>query len=249
MKQPTLSFIPFAFPNVPHVRCAFQVRNVLSCDGDDLADNVAINAGNLEQTLANRKALAPLLGIEAWAEMHQVHGSEMYFEPQANDPECSPNIDADGLATTRPNFGLMIKSADCQPVFLASPDGRHLAALHVGWRGNNINFPGKAVRNFCERYKLSARNLYAVRGPSLGRGAAEFEDVESTWGGAYMPWYNRTSKTMDLWGITQAQLVDVGVLPERIFSLDLCTLTLSNWFYSHRAGHAGRLASIAWIGE
>ncbi len=245
-KAPELDFIPFRVPGVPRVRCAFQIR-CAAATADPDADNIALNGGTLARAVANRQALGPSLGLTDWAEMHQVHGSDMYFEPPVTSPEHGPIIQVDGLATTRAGFGLVIKTADCQPIFLADQEGRHLAALHVGWRGNRANFIGSAVREFCARYSLNPRELYAVRGPSLGRGAAEFKDASKDWGPDFMPWFDRSTNMLDLWGITHHQLTQAGLIGERIYSLDLCTLTLSDRFFSYRAGAPGRQASVGWL--
>lgn len=73
-----------------------------------------------------------------------MHGDTLVFEPDAVSWEAQPTADGDGLATSRPGLGLLIKTADCQPVLLAHRSGRHIAALHAGWRGNRCNFPGTA---------------------------------------------------------------------------------------------------------
>ena len=246
---PELEFIPFAFPCVPNVRCAFQIRRPPNEHTDAYTDNIALAVGPEERAIANRRAIAPTLKIAAWAAMHQVHGVDMYFEPLPNLPEHPETTQVDGLATSRRNFGLMVKSADCQPLFLADSKGEYIAALHVGWRGNRADFPGRGVHEFCSRYKLAPENVYAVRGPSLGRGAAEFNDVDAIWSAPFMPWFERESRTMDLWGITQHQLIQAGIPAEHIYSLDLCTYTLKDRFFSFRAGAEGRQASLIWLEE
>lgn len=71
---------------------------------------------------ANRRSLLENLaaeGLAAWAELNQVHGDTLVFEPDAVSWEAQPTADGDGLATSRPGLGLLIKTADCQPVLLA----------------------------------------------------------------------------------------------------------------------------------
>ncbi len=247
-----LRFIFFQFPGIPGVRCAFQTR-----DGD-LSDPRA--GGNIslaipdapEETRANRAALAPALGLERVAELKQVHGDAMVFEPGAScllRPDDIPAREADGLATSEAGFGLLIKTADCQPLFLAHASGRAVAALHVGWRGNRMNFPASGLRAFCERYGFPPREVSAVIGPSLGPAAAEFIHFEREWGPDYAPWFDEARRSMDLRRLTRAQLEEAGMAPERVFGLDLCTFSLPEFFSYRRDRQAsGRQANVIQCG-
>lgn len=161
---------------------------------------------------------------------------------------CAPALGtADGLATARVGDALVIKTADCQSILLAHESGKYIAALHAGWRGNRMNFPASAVRSFCAHYGVHPQELFAVRGPSLGPNAAEFIHFTTEWGDAWKRWYNNETKCMNLWALTRYQLENAGLLPERIYSLDLCTHTLTDQFFSYRRGAAGRQASLIWI--
>jgi len=170
------------------------------------------------------------------------------FEPNATDASADPMQEADGMATSRPGLGLLIKTADCQALLLAHASGRHVAALHVGWRGNRVDYPGKGVREFCARYGLNPAELSAVRGPSLGPAAAEFVNFTAEWGPKFLPWFDTGRQTMDLWRLTRHQLEAAGLLPERIFSLDLCTYSLPDILFSYRRDkQCGRQGSVIWM--
>lgn len=150
------------------------------------------------------------LGLRRMAELNQVHGDAMIFEPDAVEPDAVPRCDADGMATAQAGFGLVIKTADCQPILLAHKSGRFVAGIHAGWRGNRCDFPGSGVRRFCEHYGVEQRELLAVRGPSLGPARAEFINFESEWSDEFRPWFDAQSRTMDLWGLTRWQLEQAG---------------------------------------
>jgi copper oxidase (laccase) domain-containing protein len=52
---------------------------------------------------------------------------------------------------------------------------------------------------------------------------------------------------MDLWRLTRSQLETAGLLPERIFSLDLCTYSLPGDLFSYRRDpRCGRQGSVIW---
>jgi YfiH family protein len=172
----------------------------------------------------------------------------MAFEPEGVALDERSSLEADGSATSIPGQALVIKTADCQPILLAHESGKYVAALHVGWRGNVLEFPQKGVALFCERYGLAPDELMAVRGPSLGPGESEFTNFEMEFGDRFRDFFDPATRTVNLWRLTVAQLRQVGLRRERIFSLDLCTASLPV-FHSYRRDKAnsGRQASLIWI--
>lgn len=248
----SVSLFPFAFPGVPRVRCAFQFRSPGAGGGPWAGGNVSFRVGDDAAAVAdNRRALLAALrpqGLSAWAELLQVHGDAMVFEPEPVDCAGDVSVEGDGMATARPGLGLLIKTADCQPILLAHKSGTHIAAIHAGWRGNRCAFPVTAVERFCGRYGLEPRDLVAVRGPSLGPGRAEFVNFATEWGTGYAAWFDAASRTMDLWGLTRHQLARAGLLPRNIYGLDWCTASNHELFFSYRhARRCGRQASLIWM--
>lgn len=248
-----LSFIPFAFPGVGGVRCAFQTRHWGVSEGPYAGGNIGFSVGDDPlRVSANRLDLAASLGLAAFAEARQVHGDTLICDPPAAplgrfvEPPAFP--EADGLATDRPGFGLVIKTADCQPVLVADREGRRIAAFHIGWRGNRARFLQSGLAAFCARYGLAARDLFAVRGPSLGPARSEFVNYASEWGPDFTGWYDASARTMNLWRLTRDQLMEAGLPGDQIFGLDLCTASLPDAFFSYRRdGVCGRQAAVIWI--
>ena len=238
------AMIPFRFPGVPGVGCAFSTRAFGS---------VSLAGGALAEASRQRRASLPaLFGVQAFAEAHQVHGVRTLFEPQAQDPALTPEEQADGMATSRPGLALMIKTADCQPILLAHESGRFIMAIHAGWRGNRQDYPRIAVEEFCGRYGLEPQALWAVRGPSLGPAAAEFVHFDEEWGAEYLPWYDKARRSVDLWSLARYQLERAGLLPGRILGLDICTFDTAESFFSYRHARRmgsgdGRQGSFIWI--
>ena len=237
--------IPFVFPGISGVRCVFQTRagGVSQAPWND--GNISSSVGDdPSHVAANLEALRKKLGLDALAELSQVHGTEMVFDPSPGDPVR----EADGLAACRPGIGLLIKTADCQPILLAHAGGRHIAAIHAGWRGSRQNFPGKAVESFCRHYGLKPADLSAVRGPSLGPKQSEFINYATEWGPDFDQWYDAETKMVDLWRMTRDQLAEAGLRPDRVYGLDLCTASLPELFFSYRVARVtGRQGSVIWI--
>lgn len=238
--------LPFHFPGIPNVACLFQMR---SLPGEDNYEGTITFRDDLDaaKVRQNRQELVNCTGVSAFAEVHQVHGDRIVFEPEPASVEAVATTDADGLATQQDNLALMIKTADCQPVLLAHKSGRYIAALHVGWRGDRQLFPYTAVRRFCEHYKILAKDCCAVRGPSLGPARAEFVHYAAEWGGYFSRYLDLATTTMDLWSMTRDQLHAAGIPHRQIFGIDLCTATHPESFFSYRMDrHCGRQAALIW---
>lgn len=254
-----LRLLPFRFPGIAGVGCAFQMA-LPARPGASQAErgNISLEAGSCgaddeaERVIANRAALRDMLGLRGLAEVRQVHGVVTLFEPEEQELCRAPGYEADGLAASRAPerelTGLMIKTADCQPVLVAHRDGGHIMALHSGWRGSRLGYPRLAVEEFCEHYRLPARELSAVRGPSLGPGRAEFTRFGEEWGEEFTAFFDARTMCMDLWRLTREQLRRAGIPDERIYGIDLCTRSLADDFFSYRADrNCGRQASLIWL--
>lgn len=238
----SLTMIPFQFPGIPGVGCAFSMRAFGS---------VSLSSADAS-SIERRAAIPSLLGVGAFAEVHQVHGVRTLFEPEAQNPAAAPSEQADGMATSRPGLALMIKTADCQPILVAHDSGRFVMAVHSGWRGNRQDYPYSAICVFCDRYGLDPQHLWAVRGPSLGPSASEFVNFDSEWGPEFLQWYDRERRTMDLWSLARHQLERAGLPSGHILGIDLCTFDNADFFFSYRHARCfgsedGRQGSFIWI--
>ncbi|MCD8349668.1 MAG: polyphenol oxidase family protein [Planctomycetaceae bacterium] len=228
LQQPAA--IPFAFPRIPGVRCLFSTRH---------AGDLALRDECRDRLIA----LARDGGISRLAEMRQVHGNTMVRAQEGDPPE------ADCLYTGESGLGLVVRTADCQPILFARDDGCMVACLHLGWRGNAGEYIRSIVTRLCEHFDCSPDRLAAVRGPSLGPAAAEFVNFEKEWPASFAPWFDAAARTMDLWSLTKTQLARAGIPPGRIYSLDLCTRDMPDMFFSHRRGDLGRQVGIIWRTE
>jgi YfiH family protein len=243
----TPEFLDFRFPGISNVRCVFTTRGGGCSAGPWTGGNLSLEVGDDEGAVrANRAALRDALGVRAWQELRQVHGRDMHMDPEG-DSFGGPRLEGDGLATGRASHALVIKTADCQALLMADASGRHVAALHCGWRGNVLNFPGAGVLAFCDRYGLSPADIMVVRGPSLGPGRSEFVNFETEWGPAFAPYFDPDTRCMDLWTLTRDQLLAAGVPESRIFSLDICTSSSPQFFSDRRDRITGRQAGIILI--
>jgi len=249
-----IAFFPFQFVDIPGVACAFTSRRGGVSEPPHDSANLSFDVGDEEEAVReNRRAIADRLGLTGWCECRQVHGDIMHPDPVPGSPEDAATLEGDGLTTATPGHGLVIKTADCQPLLLAHRTGKFVAGLHVGWRGNKCNFPGSGVRRFCETYDLEPADIYAVRGPSLSPAASQFVNFAEDFGHEFNQYFDPETQTADLWGMTRDQLMEAGLPEKQIFGMDLCTMKLEDTFFSYRKACAspvkgtGRQAGIIWI--
>ena len=243
-----MNFLRFRFPGTDKVKCAFGTRLGGTSQGPFYSNNISLEVGDSgKNILENREAVKNELGFNRLVELRQVHGSDIRYDIEA-DYKAGAEIQGDGAFISLPDTALMIKTADCQPVFLVHESGKYSCGLHIGWRGNRMNFPGKGVREFCAHYKIHPEDIQAVRGPSLGPCCARFDVFEEHWSGDFSPYYHRKNMTMDLWSLTRDQLIHAGLLKDNIFSIDLCTQCMSDLFFSYRREkNCGRQGSYVFI--
>lgn len=249
-----IAFFPFPFAAIPGVGCAFTSRRGGVSEPPHDTANLSFEVGDEPDAVRqNRRLLHDRLGLTGWCECRQVHGDVIHFDPAPAAPEAEPALEGDGLATATPGIGLVVKTADCQPLLLAHNSGRYVAALHVGWRGNRINFPGTGVARFCAHYGLSPADIHASRGPSLGPAAAQFVNFATDFGPGFEAYHDPASRTVDLWRLTRDQLLAAGIPAQQIFGMNQCTLSHEDTFFSHRKACAspikttGRQAGVIWI--
>lgn len=233
--------ILFQFPELANVYCLFQ-----GIPENSSAKNKAW--GNPEESRVLRNELLEKyahLGLEAIASVHQVHGVDVVRKPKPM--ECGDPPQADGMCDDRPGLGLLIKTADCQPLLLAHASGKYVMAIHSGWRANRAGFPKLAVEYFCAAYDILPADIFAVRGPSLCPRCSEFVNYEAEWGPDFEKWHDPESGCVNLWQMTRDQLCEAGLEESRIFGIDLCTAENADQLFSYRKNrNCGRQASIIW---
>jgi YfiH family protein len=184
----------------------------------------------------------------AW--LHQIHGGRVVTlrpgVPHDNDTK------ADALATADARRALSIRVADCVPVLLASDDGRYVAAVHAGWRGVIAGVARETLLEMKRSMGIEASGIIAAIGPSIGFDAFEVgtevldEFVRVFGENAPIRRCEDDKGRVDLRTAVHRQLLEAGVLFDRIDDTDRCTHRDADEFFSHRRdnGISGRMAAI-----
>ena len=96
--------------------------------------------------------------------MRQVHSDTIH---QLSGVSAG-NLEGDGLMTDVPGLLLVIRTADCLPVFFMDARNRAAAAVHCGWRGTEKRILEKAVEAMGRAYGSDPGAMLAALGPCIG---------------------------------------------------------------------------------
>ena len=166
----------------------------------------------------------------------QVHGAEIF---EVKGPPVSGLEGFDILMTGRPGVAVAVKTADCLPVLLADPEKRLVAAVHAGWRGTVQRVVQKAVRRMIERGAV-LENIHAALGPNMSGSCYEVgpdvhEIVEKEFPKTAVLRPKSGSKWfLDVAALNRLQLTELGLPPDRIAQVNLCTHCRPDLFESYR---------------
>jgi hypothetical protein len=183
----------------------------------------------------------------ALARLHQVHGDDVLLVGDDDVPALDrPAPAGDGLVTTRPGVGLMVRVADCVPVLLADADAGVVGAVHAGRLGMALDIATRAV----ERMRAQgASAITAWVGPHVCGECYEVpEQLRAEVAGAVPESWSTTSwgtPALDIGAGVRAQLGTAGV---EVRAVGGCTLEEGRFHSFRRDGAAaGRVAGIIWI--
>jgi YfiH family protein len=215
--------------------------NLGSTVGDDIK-NVREN---------RRLALAALQRNEASVyDAWLVHGVNVAI---ANGPiqANTPHVKADIILTDKPGVTVMMRFADCVPIFLHDPVRKIVGIAHAGWIGTVKGTARYAVEAMQEHFGSMLKDIRAGIGPSIGPdhyevGAKVAEQVrQAFWEDAtqLLPEDGKRVK-FDLWAANKLILEKAGV--NQVEVANVCTACHTDDWYSHRAekGHTGRFGAI-----
>jgi polyphenol oxidase len=184
-----------------------------------------------------------LLAEAPWTWLHQVHGKRVVV---VDRPGARSAEEADAAVTTCPGAALVVRTADCAPVGLGSPEGV-VAAVHAGWRGL---MAGVVEETVATMRALGATDVAASLGPCIAPHAYRFspvdlEHVVTRYGEAVVAADEAGYPALDLAGTVRAALEGAGAV--LVADARVCThCSADHW--SWRANKdAGRQATAVWL--
>jgi polyphenol oxidase len=227
-KQGSIEWLEFELlADIPNLLHGVLLRHggVSAIPFDSL--NLGGGVGDAEEAIAANysrvREIFPFEKLFSGRQTHGIHLLEVPLEDSQIEKSC------DGLITSVPNIGLLIKQADCQAAIFYDPMRQLVANIHCGWRGSVQNIYAKTVA----KMGGCPKNLLVCISPSLGPMAAEFKNYLKELPPAFFP-FQRRPTYFDFWAISRMQLEEAGVLPHHIEIAEMCTYTNPADFFSYR---------------
>jgi polyphenol oxidase len=177
--------------------------------------------------------------------MTQVHGAAVRRAPWGLPPEADAGL-AEG-----PGLLVGVETADCLPVLIVDPRRRAVAAVHAGWRGTAAGVVRAAVRALLAGASR-AEDLIAALGPAIGPCCYEVgEEVVGAlahWGQAFFRPGSRGRPHLDLRAANARQLLDQGLVADRIHNVGDCTFCHADHYHSYRRDGRGGGRMVNFVG-
>jgi YfiH family protein len=182
--------------------------------------------------------------------LRQVHGADvLVFEGDTRI--LTHPLPYDAVITNKKRVALGISTADCLPILMIDKSKKVIAAVHAGWRGLWRGIIEKTVGEMIKAFESSPADIVAGIGPGIGPCCYEVgTDVVSLLQDSYVEAHQVIQKRegrqyLDLSRTAQLELSAVGIPPENIETIPLCTSCREDLFFSYRRdGQTGRQLSF-----
>lgn len=227
-------------------------------EGDYASLNMGLHVGDdAAAVLENRRRVFRALDLDPHRAvfMNQVHGNRVATVGSEELGRGLLDHDhaltaTDGLVTTLSDAPLVVLSADCSPVLVASRDAGVLGVAHAGWRGTALSMAASLVDS-CVRVGSQAHDLVGVIGPSISLehyevGDEVVEALRKATDGEELLWHQAGLRShVDVAQANRSQLLSAG-LPEASVRISSDRSSDELFFSDRRARPCGRMALIAW---
>ena len=255
-----------SFTDVPFVRHAFSTRLGGISKNEFSSMNLAFGRGDSDENVReNYRRFCRAAGFEvnSLVASAQDHHTVIRRVGRAQrgigiwKPQDQASVD--GMITNEPGVTLVIRTADCVPIFLLDPEKQAIGLVHAGWRGTVGEIGAKAVAAMVKEFGSRPSDLLAAVGPSIGPCCFEVDrPVRDRFAGltelgpeAFIHSDKNGKYHIDLWETNRRILEKAGIRPERISIGGVCTKCNAEWLFSHRAtgGKRGGLAAFLELKE
>ncbi len=174
------------------------------------------------------KDIHKALSLEPYVELEQIHSKEIV---KVESPFPPRSISADGLITSKPGIFLVVRVADCYPMYVVDPEAMACGVFHVGWKGLKEGIVENAVDRFKMYFGSLPESLIVIFGPGI---SADHYEVGSEFKDYFKNGlFERDSKLyFDIFQAATLKLKKCGV--REIYSPPYDTFSNPDWFHLKR---------------
>jgi polyphenol oxidase len=196
------------------------------------ADRLHVALLTKEDAIGGDDDVLRACGAAQIVSLRQLHGNRTIVvrEPSQRTEE------ADGALTDQPGLWLTTRCADCQSFLVFAPQQNVVGVLHAGWRGLVNGAIPSFFQKMQEEWGIAPSETLVGIGPSLGFDHAEFSDPAAELPGIDPRFFDR--RLVDLPGIADRQLADLGIPAAQRERITDCTVCHSDRYWSYRGGDA-----------
>jgi len=198
-----------------------------------------------------QRALAALeISVDSVYDVYQVHSTKVVVTDRPLQPG-EKHLKADAILTNKPGVTLMMRFADCVPIFLFDSLNRVIGLVHAGWFGTVNKIVGSTIKEMHQHFGTKPSDIFAAIGPSIGPdhysvGDEVIRKAKAGFGDKVDGLFSNHNGRVyfDLWAANCEILQESGV--NNIEIAEMCTnCNLEDW-YSHRGEHGktGRFGAI-----
>lgn len=206
----------------------------------------SLKKGQKDLTSEQKKFLADALSFKfsQAANIRQVHGNRVLHADRNGFFQKASLTEADGLITNVIDLALVVRTADCLPIFIFDSREKAIGLLHAGWRGSREGIVKEALERMRQSFSSKPENLKAAFGPAIrsccyavGKELQDYFPEET---------FLRDAKIyLDLIAVNKKQFLNFGVEEKNIFDCQRCTFCQPQYFSYRREGEkAGRMISL-----
>jgi YfiH family protein len=228
----------------------------------DALSLAGFNEDTAENILENRRRFLKLFpGDWALAGCWQVHSADVrtvndVSQAKPAEDRHGDTIYCDAIVSQSSHVLAGIKTADCVPLLIGDQVTRAFAAVHAGWRGTLSEIAAVAVKRLSENYDAKPADLRVAIGASAGpccyEVGNEVIDVfteKFSYGSTLFTPTREGHALVDLLRANRQQLMEAGVVADRIHIAPFCTMCRTDLFFSYRReknvnGRVGRLMAV-----
>lgn len=215
--------------------------------------NLGGTVGDSPQAVAeNHRLMYAGLGLDRAqaCTVWQVHGADTVLVNHPPQGRKWLNR-ADGMASDQVGLPLVMRYADCTPIFYYDPAHHAVGIAHAGWRGTLDGAQISVVETMRQAFGSRPAELQVGIGPSIGPahyqvGPEVVAQVQAVFG--YTDGIIRRAEDgsayFDLWEANRRLLEGIGV--QQIEVAGICTYQRTDEFFSHRGEHGktGRFGGV-----